>query len=733
KQRTPKITRIEVAEKNFLEKKAKAIRVFVTNHKDLNEISSKVAKLPGVICRREHDIPLIQKYIKEKKVNPLRWHTVDAEPIGEEDFAGFPKIVKTELVLKAKKIESTEKSDFEPKILAFDIETESQEVGNGKILLISIYSKNFRKVLTWKFKSKKSFVESFESEKEMVKAFSDIVCQQKPDILTGYFSDGFDIPYLISAAKRLKVPLFLGPIKNPPQIVRGNPISAKIPGLVHIDTFKFIRNVFSQYLQSETLSLNEVAKELLGMEKKEFDFSKISSMNYEDWEKFAEYNLHDSKLSYELLRKIWQDIKEFCLIVKDPLFDTTRNSMSSNVESYIIQNLDKFNEIAEKRPTPEEITKRRAKGRYAGAFVFEPTPGIYENLVMFDFTSMYASVIVAYNLSKSTYLGNKKFSKKPGFFPRLLKEIIELRKKHKKEYAKNQSPLLKARSNAYKLLANASYGYQGFFAARYYCFEAAAATARLARENLKKTMEKIKKEGYKIIYSDTDSIAFLRGKKSKKEVIQLLKRINSELPEAMELDLEDFYMRGLFVHKRTTKSGAKKKYALLSEEGKLKIRGFETVRRDWCMLARRLQSDIIEKILKTGNEKKALLLLKETIKKLREGKIQKNELIIKTQLKKPIDSYQSKGPHVIAAEKMKKSGTKVFAGSIIEYFVGKTKEKRKKIGEAVFLPEENADYDPSYYLNNQVLPAVENIFDIFGINIKEIIEGKKQTSLLDFK
>jgi DNA polymerase elongation subunit (family B) len=54
------------------------------------------------------------------------------------------------------------------------------------------------------------------------------------------------------------------------------------------------------------------------------------------------------------------------------------------------------------------------------------------------------------------------------------------------------------------------------------------------------------------------------------------------------------------------------------------------------------------------------------------------------------------------------------------------------VRDKVKLPEEKGKYEIDYYLNRQILPAVENIFQIFGINIKENIDGKKQTTLGDF-
>ncbi len=61
---------------------------------------------------------------------------------------------------------------------------------------------------------------------------------------------------------------------------------------------------------------------------------------------------------------------------------------------------------------------------------------------------------------------------------------IEKRKEFKEEFKKNPNPITKARSNAFKLLANASYGYQGFFGARYYCPEASAATTAIDRKSV---------------------------------------------------------------------------------------------------------------------------------------------------------------------------------------------------------------------------------------------------------
>ncbi|HUS50171.1 MAG TPA: DNA polymerase domain-containing protein, partial [Candidatus Paceibacterota bacterium] len=297
------------------------------------------------------------------------------------------------------------------------------------------------------------------------------------------------------------------------------------------------------------------------------------------------------------------------------------------------------------------------------------------------------------------------------------------------EYKKSPSNYTKARSNAYKLLANAAYGYQGFFGARYYCRAAAASTAALAKKSILETIEKIKKKGFQVIYSDTDSICFLQGKATKKEILKFLDNLNKELPGVMELEFEELYKRGIWVSKRASESGAKKKYALITEQGKMKIRGFETVRRDWCKLAREMQSNVLKMILEEGNEISALEYVKEIIKKLKERKISREKIMIRTQLKKIISEYKSITPHVVAAQKMKEKGIPVDVGMLIEYFIAETREKKSLVREKVKLPDEKGEYNLKYYLEHQILPAVGNIFEVFNINIKEIAEGSRQKKL----
>ncbi len=746
------VKKVEVHDKKFLGKDVKALKIFITNYKDGHDVADKL-DYPEIEARRGYDFNLITKYIIENKIKPLHWYKIQGEYLnGRDDFGGISNIDVDDCYELEKAEPISQNIKFNPKVLAYDIETSEVGIGKGEILMISLVGKNFKKVLTWKkAKTKHNYVEFYENEADMIEAFVKSVREFSPDILAGYFSDGFDLPYLRKRAEKHKVRLSLGLDNTQPRFSRGAILTGKIKGIIHLDLLRFIRTVYSQYLQSETLGLNDVASELLGEKKKDFDCIEAMTSKNKNWEEFFEYNLQDSVLTYKLTEKLWPDLLELTKIVEEPIFNVSRAGLSSLVEGFILHNLEKFNEIAEKKPIHEEIRNRRMQESVEGAFVFQPLPGLYENLAVFDFTSMHTSIIVSFNISKSTLLQKKEkncyetpeipfkdkttkfyFSKKQGFFPLLLKDIFEKRKEFKKQYKELPNPITKARSNVFKLLSASVHGYQGFFGARYYSLDGAASVLALVRKFNKEIIEKTNEAGFGVIYGDTDSVALILNKHTRKQTLDFLKKLNSELPGIMELDLEGFYKRGIWVTKRSGDFGAKKKYALIDDEGKLKIRGFETVRRDWCKLARETQNKVLQAILEDGNKERALKIIKDVIKKVKNREVEKKDILIRTQLKKPLEEYKAITPHVVAAQKLKDSGKSIELGMLIEYFIAETKSKKKLVREKVKLPDEKGEYNIKYYLESQILPAIENIIEVFNINSKEMIDGKKQSKLFDF-
>ncbi|MBD3247126.1 hypothetical protein GF378_00715 [Candidatus Pacearchaeota archaeon] len=767
KGRQTKVEKVELKEKNFLGKKVKALKIYATNYKDLHDVADELG-MKEIKKRRGYDLGYVSHYIIEKDLTPLKWHEISGKSLdNSKELGGIGMSLDVDKCIKAdsiKPVKSKKKTkaqkDFTPKVLAYDIESDELEIGDGEIIMVSLVDNNgFQKVITYKKDNEKisklPYVEYVEDEAALLEKFVEYVREISPDFLTGYFSDGFDLPYLRARAEKFNVDLALGLDESRPRFSRGRNMSGKIKGIVHLDLIKFIKTAYAQYMKSETLSLDDVAKEFLGEEKNPFEHQHSSKLDYEGWQKYYEYNLQDSKLVIQLFNKFWPDLLEFSKTIQEPVFDVSRAGLSKYVENYILHNLKKFNEIPEKRPTYNDIRERRSSGGVTGAFVYEPTPGLYENLAMFDFTSMHTSIIITHNLSKGTLLKNKKqeknpiespeltlkgkkqkfyFSKKQGFFPELMREIFNKRKKFKAQYKKDPNVITRARSNAFKVLSASVHGYVGFFGARYYSLEASASILAFVRKYNKDTIKKIEEKDHKIIYGDTDSISFLIKEKNKKQIKKLLSDLNSELPGIMELELEKIYKRGLWVTTRAGKIGAKKKYALIDKEGKLKIRGFETVRRDWCQLSRNVQDKVLRLVLKDGDEKRALEYVKKIVEKIKNREISIKDLIIKTQLKKSIKDYKSLPPHVVAAKKMKEQEIPVTQGNLVEYYISEPPKGKKArlVREKVKLPGEKGKYNIEYYLKRQILPAVENIFQVFDIKIKEIMKDGKQKTLGDF-
>jgi DNA polymerase I len=271
----------------------------------------------------------------------------------------------------------------------------------------------------------------------------------------------------------------------------------------------------------------------------------------------------------------------------------------------------------------------------------------------------------------------------------------------------------------------------GFAPARYYSIECAESTTAWARHYIQKAIDTAQKEGFTVLYSDTDSVFLLLDKKTKEDALALMDKINKDLPGLMELDYEGYYPAGIFVSLKAAESGAKKKYALIDEKNNMKIKGFESVRRNWSAIAKDAQRKVLEIILKEHDAKKAKEYVRSVVDELRKNKIALDKVVVHTALSKGTGEYAAIGPHVAAAQRMESKGQSVGAGSVIHYVVIKGKGK---IRDKVRLPDETtqAEYDGEYYVQNQVLPGVERIFAVLGINVDDLVSTTKQSSLEGF-
>jgi len=742
------ITGTEFVDKKLLGKRTSLLKVFANLPGMVPALRESIKDMPEVKNVYEADIPFVRRYLIDRGIFPMTL------TIAEGEFVNVRSRIP---VLKAEKIKQvSEESLTEPRILAMDIETYNPtlkiEMEKNPIIMVAFYSKGFRKVLTWKrFEKKEDYIEFVEDESALLERLKEIIDDFRPDIITGYFSDTFDWPYIKARADKYKIRMDLGADYS---TIKTNlrTEATEITGIASLDVYKFIKRVVGRKLKTETYKLDEVAKEIIG----EGKYNAVSVENMaSDWNKgknledYCRYNLQDAKITYELTETLLPNMIEIVKIVGLPVSDIIDMGFSQLVEWYLLRRAPEFDEIAPNKPEHHEMGKRLGQ-TYEGAFVYEPTPGLYKNIIVFDFRSMYPSIIVSHNISPATFkcscCGQKLApvekarywfcEKKKGFIPKIVEELIKRRMRVKEIMKKTSDEktkkLLDARQESLKVLSNSFYGYLGFPAARWYSIESALSVTAYERNYIKGVIEKAEKAGFKVLYSDTDSVFLALNNKTKEDALKFKDSVNLELPELMELDYDGMFPSGLFVAVKAKGYGAKKKYALLSEEGFIKIKGFETVRRNWSAVAKETQKNVLKIILERNDPKKAIDYVKKVVDDLRSKKIPVEKTIMKTQLQKQIGEYESIGPHVAVAKRMKESGAEVYPGMIIKWVVvsgkGKIGDRSKHFEEL----KKDESYDADYYIDNQVIPAVESILAVFGYSKWDIISDKKQSSLKGF-
>ena len=646
--------------------------------------------------------------------------------------------------------------------MAFDLETHCGKkftIGAEPILMTSIVANNLK--LTSKEKNyervmaydtvKVDGLELLKSEKELVTEVIKELNNPKISFIVTYNGDNFDFAYTRDRAKKFGVDFKINGAT--PKIMRhGLDNATKLQGIQHIDSFQIIK------LLSRTGAINTVKMDIENVSEKVFGEYKekvtpkeineaCEGKDKKKMERLVDYNLKDSITALKIAKEFLPLFVEVSKLTSQTLYESTRNSTSQMVEDLLLKEAHARGMIAPNKPKEGQI-QERSTNPIKGAFVKEPISGLHEDIAVLDFASLYPSIIISHNLSpetlncehaeckekNSTPDGTWFCTKQKGLFPEILGSMLKKRLVLKKEYKKKKKEgiddkILFAKQWALKIVLNSAYGYLAYARARWYSRECASATTALARGYIQDTIKKAESEGFKVLYGDTDSTFLLMNKKTKKEVEEFSEKVNTQLPEGMELEIDGFYKRGIFVTKKEG-GAAKKKYALIDEKDNLKIVGFEYVRRDWCNAAKDTQKEVIELVLKEGKPEKAIALVKQVISDLKEGKFPKKDLVIMTLLQRDLEDYTAIGPHVAAAEKAIKRGKELGVGSMLSFIITKGKGKMS-ISDKAELEEyvSEGDYDADYYIENQVLPAVIKILQELGYSKEDLISGGKQTGL----
>tara|TARA_A200000159_G_scaffold50877_1_gene47046 strand:- start:263 stop:2758 length:2496 start_codon:yes stop_codon:yes gene_type:complete len=462
---------------------------------------------------------------------------------------------------------------FDPskiRLVTVDIETRSEngfpdvETADQEILLITIQDYNTKEITTWgqgpfKVKQDNVYYIQFNNERDLLNSFMDWWMQNTPDVVTGWNIQLFDIPFIAKRVDRVlgeKLAKRLSPwglVSQKEVYIKGRrQIFYDIGGITQLDYLDLYKKF--TYTNQESYRLDHIANVELGQKKldhSEFDTFKDFYTN--GWQKFVEYNIIDVELVDRL-----EDKMKLIELALTMAYDAKVNY---NDVFYQVRMWDTiiYNYLKKKGIViPPKVSSNKDE-KYAGAYVKEPIPGVYDWVVSFDLNSLYPHLIMQYNISPETLLDERHpttsvdkilgeqinfemykdyavcangamFRKdKKGFLPELMEKMYGERVifkkrmlKAKQEYEKTPTDALKkeiARCNniqmAKKISLNSAYGAIGNQYFRYYKLANAEAitlsgqvSIRWIENKMNDYLNKLLQtegEDY-VIASDTDSI-----------------------------------------------------------------------------------------------------------------------------------------------------------------------------------------------------------------------------------
>jgi len=354
---------------------------------------------------------------------------------------------------------------------------------------------------------------------------------------------------------------------------------------------------------------------------------------------------------------------------------------------------------------------------------------------------MYPNIMVKYNVSPDTYVPpgepvdpdevyvapevGHRFRKTPtGFYKRVIEKLLAARRGIREEMKKYppgsyQYRLLDERQRAIKVIANATYGYCGWVGARWYRREVAEATTAWGRMIIRETINMAKSLGLQVIYGDTDSIFV---KYEPKKVERLIQAVNEKFQ--LEIKIDKLYKKIFFTE-------AKKRYCGVLEDGRIDVVGLEAVRGDWAEIAKEVQEHVIEIVLREGDIDKAVEYVRGIIRKLEEGQIPIEKLVIWKTIGKSLEDYEVDTAHVAAARKLVEAGYTISKGEKIGFVILKGDGRLSDKTMPYILVKDPSEIDYEYYVEKQVIPAALRILGYFGIREQQLRKGGHRT-LLDF-
>ena len=691
----------------------------------------------------EADVNLVARFLMERFIKG--GVSFESKPVKEENntlYFSDPK---------------AKGSNFTPefKLLSIDIECSL----DMDLYSIAIYGNDLETVLMVDpdHRDKAKAYQCFRTEHDLLVAFFRLVREYDPDAFIGWNLIGFDLQWLARKCTALGIKFDIGTDGPAELLAPGtyfNQWTARIPGRASLDGINMVR---SAYIQTEDYSLATVAQNVLGRTKliEKSGREKVAEITHlfqTDKTNLAEYNLEDARLVYEIFKKL--NLTQLA-VRRSQLTGLALDRVGGSVAAFdflYLPRLHRRGYVADTNSQPASVADAAP-----GGLVLDSMPGFFRNVAVFDFKSLYPSIIrtfridplaanvilhdIVENLQSSDSEGAGRIVKGPAglefaanfsILPSIIEELWQER-----ENAKRLKDA--TLSQAVKIIMNSFYGVLGTPGCRFYDPRLAGTITRIGHWILTFSLKFIEKEGHQVIYGDTDSLFVNFGNGEPTAIHRIGTRLSEKLNGYLNVELQqrfkvesklDIELEKLFVHFfmptiRGRDTGSKKRYAGLfinaTGTAELYFAGMETTRRDWTALAKEFQVDLFTLLFqKDGSsdlQDELCDLVRSRHQQLYDRKLD-DKLVYKKGISKRLEDYtKNVPPHVRAARILDQ-----LDGKIVSYVM-------TTAGPEPVQKKSGAAYDYDHYSEKQLSPIADMILRFFDLDYRSLTKGGRQLSL----
>jgi len=619
------------------------------------------------------------------------------------------------------------------RVLALDIET---SLDTGALYSLAVAGAGGERVFVVG-RAPVAGAEVVPDERTLIERFLAHVRAADPDVLTGWNVCDFDLAVLLRCARRAGLRLALGRGDDELELQRDPGFTrearAVVAGRVVLDGLALLR---SSFYRLEDYTLETAARTLVGRGKllgPGHRGAAIEAAYRDDPAALAAYNLEDARLVLAILART--GLVE--LTVRRSLLTGMQldrvSAQIASVDSLYLRALR-----ARGRVAPSVQNGADAAGAIAGGLVLDSRPGLYRNILVFDFKSLYPSLIRTFNIDPLVFVpappwpaahvrtpGGAVFrTDEEGILPALVARLWD-------ERARARAAGDTVGAQAIKILMNSLFGVLGSPASRLFAPAVANAITTAGQHVIRLAAAAAAAHGCRVIYGDTDSLFVDPGEADPARAAarghELCDAIGGAVGAALEaefgctsrleLEFEKVYARFFMPEVRGGTAGSKKRYAgLVVEDGgeRVEIVGLEAVRRDWSAVARRFQRALLDLVL---HDRPVADFVRGFVAGLRAGR-HDDALVYRKALRKPLAAYtRTTPPHVKAA---RRQGTE--AGRLVSYVVTRAGPEP---ADATTAPP---DYD--HYVEHQLKPIADAVLRFLGgPDFDGIIGARRQLSL----